>query len=339
MLRQLAAINDENPTGELTHILQTVRDANSDAPQSCFGNLENLLIDFDWRFDKPTAEQVHSLLKPFDSVLCLGTPTVFALLLSSKRQDFLVDQNPLYSEIFGSDARIAYASIETWNGAALGRRFDAVLLDPPWYLDSYFAWIGTALRLLKPGGTLFFPLFPRLLRESAQWEISVLNAFLVSLGAVSVASFRLRYETPSFEREYFARLELPALDGWRTAQLLATRIPEPDRTAAAHTVHLHRDQWCRYRFGTAVVAVKDSCERSDAPPSSDGRVFFLDSVSKRDIRRSQITAISSRNVATHLHLGRALKIQLRIMQEQQASWLGTSDPLIEAISNAGYCYA
>lgn len=317
VLHQLLRLHAENRTAELTRILQTVRTADAHPPDPCFCELENLLIDYDWRFDKSTADRLYRLLRDFESVLCLGTPTVFALLAPLRRRDFLVDRNRLYSEIFGrAEDRVAYESVEDWNATAPSRTFGAVLLDPPWYLSSYFVWISVALRLLEPGGTLFLPLFPRLLRESAQWEISVLTKFLASLGTISVLPCRLKYETPSFEREYFARLDLPSLDGWRSAQLLAVRISQPARPVDPRSVRPSHEQWFRYRFGTAVVAVKRSDEQTAVSLDVHDKVFFLDSVSKQDNRRQRVTAISSRNMATCSQLGTALQIQLRTMQKR-----------------------
>lgn len=339
VLHQLLNLHAESRTAKLTQILQTVTTADRHPPDLCFGELENLLIDYDWRFDKATAGRLYRLLRDFESVLCLGTPTVFALLCPLRRRDFLVDRNPLYSEIFGqAEDRVAYESVEDWNAMAPNRTFDAVLLDPPWYLTSYFVWITVALRLLEPGGTLFLPVFPRLLRETAQWEISVLTKFLASLGTVSFLPCRLQYETPSFEKEYFARLKLPALYGWRSAQLLAVRISGSARSVVAGSIRASRDQWSRSRFGAAVVAVKRSGELEPTSVNRDNKVFFLDSVSRQDNRRQRITAISSRNMATCSHLSAVLEIQIRTMQKLGGA-LALSDPLVEAATKLGFSHA
>jgi hypothetical protein len=155
VLYELSALSSLNRTTKLMRILQTATDG-TPSTDFCFGNLENLLIDYDWRFDKATAERLYQLLREFECVLCIGTPTVFALLRSLRRQDCLIDQNPLYSEILGqSDDKIVLEAIESLRSTRLNRTFSAILLDPPWYLNSYKLWISAGLNLLEPGEQYF----------------------------------------------------------------------------------------------------------------------------------------------------------------------------------------
>jgi hypothetical protein len=252
---QLLLLGSQHRGTNLTRILQTAADANS-PPAFCFKELENLLIDYDWRFEKSTAERLYRLLWDFQSVLCLGTPTVFALRRSLKRQDFLVDQNPYYSDILDqSNDTLLSGPIDDLSGASLNRTFSAVLLDPPWYLNSYKAWINAALSFLKPRGTMFLPIFPRLLRETAQREIPVLLELLASLGSVTMLPFQLRYETPTFEAECLSRAGLTPLHGWRSAQLAAVCVLQPNTSRKTDRQVISDDEWARYRFGATVVEV------------------------------------------------------------------------------------
>ncbi len=332
--RQLVLLGSQQYNTNATRILQTVADTNS-PPDFCFGELENLLIDYDWRFDKSTAERLYRLLWDFESVLCMGTPTVFALRRPLRRQDFLVDQNPYYSNILDqSDDRIISEPIDNLNATTLNRTFSAVLLDPPWYLNSYEAWIDTGLSLLKPGGTMFLPIFSRLLRETAQWEIRVLLDSLASLGKVSMVPFRLKYETPTFETECLRRFALPPLHGWRSARLAAIRVIQPNKSRKMKRQAISHPKWARYRFGAAVVAIKSLARRESALSESNARLFFLDSVSERDSRRHAITAISSRNMATNSSLTSELRAELGIIHDRGRS-KGWDNPLVEAASRLG----
>jgi hypothetical protein len=249
----------------------------------------------------------------------------------NQQSDMLLDQNPLYSGIFGiSNEQFVCEQIERWEFTSYKRTFKCVLLDPPWYLKTYIAWINAALSFIVPGGSLLLPIFPRLIRESAESEIQSLVNFLQSLGSVSFLPFRARYETPSFEAACFRAVELPALHGWRSASIAAVRVDDgaglsrPTLGASSHS------DWTRYRFGSAVVAA-ETLPALPAQKSKASKSFFLDSVSDRDGRRHDITAISSRNIATRMRPNSPIKDQLRILEEHGNSTLYL-DPLIEALS-------
>ena len=62
-----------------------------------FADPENLIVDFDWRFQKDTAERLFGMLARFGRVACIGAPTVFSLLSKVRRTDILIDQNPTIS--------------------------------------------------------------------------------------------------------------------------------------------------------------------------------------------------------------------------------------------------
>jgi hypothetical protein len=54
---------------------------------------EPLLIDYDWRFDGPSARYLIRKLRSFRRILCVGTPTVFLELVSLRKNAVLVDIN------------------------------------------------------------------------------------------------------------------------------------------------------------------------------------------------------------------------------------------------------
>jgi hypothetical protein len=110
-----------------------------------FAGLENLIVDFDWRFQKDTAERLFGMLSRFRSVVCVGTPTVFSLLSKVRRADVLIDQNPYYKRtLFTDGGRVFCSAIEDFNFFGLEKQFEAALLDPPWNLVDYRSWLRDA---------------------------------------------------------------------------------------------------------------------------------------------------------------------------------------------------
>jgi hypothetical protein len=336
VLGQLQTLYSESPNTKLAQLLATATEDEAQ-PNLCFSQLENLLIDYDWRFNKPTAERLRRLLQDFESVACVGSPTVFALLRSRTRRDILVDQNSYYQDILdGKDGSIISQPIERWDSGALSRSFPAIMLDPPWYLDSYQTWITASIPLLQSGGTMFLPVFPRLVRPTAQREFAILMDRLASLGSITILPIRAHYETPTFERECLRQLDLPPLHGWRSAKLVAVRVFHPDKPKNWTAKSTPHHEWIRYRFGAQVVAIKRRPEAARSETTT-GDVFFLDSVSERDSRRQQLTAISSRNMASNSQFTSNLERQLQLIERSKSRIPG--DLLVEAANMAGKSHA
>lgn len=314
-------------------IRRLVEGANFQVPERerSFAGPENLIVDFDWRFQRETAERLFGMLSRFGSVACVGAPTVFSLLSMVRSSDILIDQNPYYQRAFGrATARVFCTAVEDFDSPDLRGQFDAALLDPPWSLADYESWLGVALPLIKKGGSLFIPVFPSLLRERADLDASSLMQRLAEVGPASLLPFRVRYETPTFEEEVLRQRGLAPLHGWRSAPLVEVCVDRPSEPAERRS--LNKEKWSRFEFGNALVAVKSSHSAYGRP--SDARFFFLDTVSSRDESRSLITAVSSRNIATDFQDTLLLSKTLRALAGRTEA-IENVDPLIAAARNLG----
>ena len=299
--------------------------------------LENLLIDYDWRFEKTSAELLCERLRPFPNILCLGTPTIFALLSSERTSDLLIDRNPFYAGLISAgEDQIVCNSVNSEEVQLLDRIFDAVVLDPPWYVEDYKDWLTVALSLVKIDGYIFMPMIPKLLREDAESERRLIYRLLNHIGQTSILPFAMRYETPSFEIRCLHSANLPPLHGWRTVDVAAVRVEnkDPSKYNWKATTYISSDHWSRYRFGHATVAVRSVADKVDY--NSTAPVYFLDSVSRRDTRRQKITAISSKNMATEMGPVSVLNAGLQIMNKQQCY---SNDPLVSALRQIEACHA
>jgi hypothetical protein len=262
------------------------------------------------------------------------TLQIFSLLSEVRRSDVLIDQNPYYERAFStSGERVFCSAIEDFDSLDLERQFEAALLDPPWSLVDYKSWLCATLPMIVTGGSLFMPIFPNLLREEVESDLWSLKRALANVGQVSTLPFKVRYETPTFEEEVLRRKGLPSLHGWRSAQMIEVRV---NRSAARPVRRkVVKEGWDRIEFGPTIVAVKSN--HSMSGQSAEGRFFFLNSVSSRDEARRQITAVSSRNVATDFRNTSLLSKTLRSISGGHRV-VGHIDPLILASRNLGAFY-
>jgi hypothetical protein len=329
-LKQLETHHD---SAKIRRLIDSANYQVSEGPR-WFADPENLIVDFDWRFQKDTAERLFGMLARFGRVACIGAPTVFSLLSKVRRTDILIDQNPYYEHAFGREAgRVFCSAIEDFNPFDVGGQFEAALLDPPWSLADYESWLEATLPLIVKGGSLFIPVFPSLLRERAELDVSSLMQRLAKIGQVLFLPFRVRYETPTFEEEVLREKDLPPLHGWRSARMVEVRVDQSFRPTAKR--RLAKEKWDRFEFGSTLVAVKSG--HSAYIQSSEGRFFFLDSVSSRDESRPLITAVSSRNIATDFQ-DTSLLSEILLSIATRTKMTDDVDPLIVAARDLGASY-
>jgi len=276
--------------------------------------------DYEWRFTGESANSIASLaLEEGSSILCLGSPTVFQALLARGADVYLVDRNPYLSELFSYHSqRIISLDVREIEQAssALGRTFDVVVMDPPWYTSHTLYWLSCAALLAKASGSILFPLFPEFVRPSAGVEREEIFAMLEALGTPTSGP-ALLYETPIFEMETLARAGLQIAGDWRTTDLISVKL-SPDRPKIAVQAP-DEPKWVHFRFGVQIVSLRmDESENGDsitfAPPYPDGS-YLLRSVSARDPIRSRIHLWTSRNrVATLRGISRIRQF-LTMLQE------------------------
>jgi hypothetical protein len=99
----------------------------------------------------------------YRDVLCIGTPTVYGAIRAKGGNAFLVDRNPLLTRTLSAETfLITEISAEEELMPYFNRKFDAAVLDPPWYGEAYHLWVRRTLPLLRSGAAIFLVLFRRL---------------------------------------------------------------------------------------------------------------------------------------------------------------------------------
>jgi hypothetical protein len=324
ILRELNELNKMSPDRQIEHLLSSVGKTNHEESPS-FPQMENLLIDYDWRFQKSSAERLFEIARKFRNVLCVGTPTIFALLAAERKSDLLIEQNGLYKSFIPANAdQTIFEPIEDSIGCT-SQKFQAVILDPPWYLESYHLWLNAALSFVEEKGFVFLPLLPPLLREGAEQELTTLLGWLSTFGQTSILPFVVRYETPSFEISCLRAIGLPALNGWRTARIAAVRIENIQPLKHGFEKRKSNEKWSRYIFKNGMTAAVKYRNRTQGNDSH----FFVDSVSRRDERRNLIDAVSSRNLAASIKETDKLEKSLEALSKSSELF---DDPLLAALS-------
>lgn len=253
-------------------------------------------LDSEWYFTEASA---RALAERFGSghLLGLGVPTVVAAAKTAT----LVDRDPArIRQRFGA----AIASIVSLDlGAAstiadLGR-FDAALVDPPWYAPHPLRWLALAAGAVHRGATVAMVLPPVLQRPAARDERRRVIAFARRFGEVTLQADAVRYETPRFERIALHAAGLTVSNDWRTADLLSVRLADgssvatPPAVAPAPTPA--HDDWT---IGSQRVLLSRHAAahgRAALHEVAGTRDFVWNAISRRDPRVADIDLWTSRS--------------------------------------------
>lgn len=165
------------------------------------------LLDYDWRFEASSArfllDRALALSEGGDLVYLVGTPTLAAIAASETppRSVVLVDWN--HATVNGLRGK---GEIDVHHGNVAGQApglapSRVVVLDPPWYLDYFRAFLTAAARWCEPGGHVLLTVPPVGTRAEMDAEHRSLLEFcrLVGFDVVSRQPLALHYTTPPFE--------------------------------------------------------------------------------------------------------------------------------------------
>ncbi len=257
-------------------------------------------VDYDWRFDEQTARLLADVIAQgaYREVLCVGAPTAYGAIRARGGAAFLIDHNPLLARILSTGSfLIREVSVEEELAPHIDRRFDAAVVDPPWYPEAYDLWLSRTVPLLRAGADLFLVVFRRFTRPNAEQERTQLLRRLERIGRVSLEPFEAVYSTPPFEQEVLRRLQLPRLPSWRAADVFRVTVFSDPDLSVFDPIAWSVAKWNRFDLGDQVVAVQDV--RGDNGPIQVRNELPTEvtSVSQRDPSRAQYTVWTSRSRA------------------------------------------
>jgi hypothetical protein len=267
-------------------------------------------LDYEWRFTPDAARALlnrASELTPTNGDLLLfGTPGLAVEALSlpvGRRLAFLAEKNSVTDRVLalnratGSPLSVAFCS-----GGLPSESADAVLLDPPWYLDFVRPMLAAAAQACRLGGVVLISLPPDGARANAEADRRVTIGLAQRFGLTMMerAPLAIGYETPFFERNALAAVGIFPPQQWRRGDLImfrktATPTRPPPLSSAG------RRAWTEITIGRMRLLIRRTGEVSsgEAGLSSliDGDV--LPTVSRRDPRRRHANIWTSGNRIFH----------------------------------------
>lgn len=304
-LDRLAAAGAINPA-----LPATLRHEAKNGPVSGAKSRRSLLplphpVDFEWRF---TTDASRSLLNhaadltPADGdILLFGTPGLAAEALTlpiSRRLALLGEPNTVTDFLFalnqaiGSPLDIAFCSSGLPRESA-----DAVLLDPPWYLDFVRPMLAGAAHACRPGGFVLISLPPDGARPTAETDRQAAIGFGKRLGLAIVERqpLSIAYETPFFERNALRAAGMATPLQWRRGDLVVFRKVRAPSLPAPSSQRSHL--WTEVVIGRMRLFIRKggNAEGGNAKLVPIVAGDILPSVSRRDPRRSAANVWTSGN--------------------------------------------
>lgn len=258
------------------------------------------ILDSEWYFSAASvSDMIAVLASPGADFLCLGVPTLAVELCDTPTNVVLVDRSAFVNARFPRvDWRGRLIRQDIHAGVEIPSTWDRVILDPPWYPEEFEGWLTEAMRLVRPGGLVAFPLFGNLLRPTASRERARLLEIADRFGKIEVIQRFIRYDTPLFERRVMALSGLPQVGNWRQADLVvlhrSTKRTEVRRRRLARS----SPEWTTFEIAGQVVKLRSEAkvvEGQSGLRPIPGVGCDLMTVSRRDWERLDIDLWTSRN--------------------------------------------
>jgi hypothetical protein len=263
-------------------------------------------IDYEWRFTPDAARSLLNraagLTHTGGDLLLFGTPglAVEALTLPiGRRIAFLAENNSVTDRVFALNRATGEPLSIAFCGAGLPRESaDAVLLDPPWYLDFVRPMLAAAAHACRLGGVVLISLPPDGARPSAEADRQAAIAFARRLGLAIIehSPLTIGYETPFFERNALAATGIYPPPRWRCGDLVVFRKARAS-TRPPPASSCGRGDWTEVGIGRMRLFIRGA---GDACPDEASLISLVDgdvlpTVSRRDVRRRVANVWTSGN--------------------------------------------
>lgn len=253
--------------------------------------------NYDWRFDNSTTKKIISLIqkRKYTRIALFGTPSLFIPLSKITKGIVLYDINEPLKAHFNNDRRVILGDINEFNFKDI-KLFDCVIMDPPWYLNYYKAWLQKGNSILKLNGEIIITLFQNLLRPKAKNELSIIKTLSQKIGPIEIIEDYVTYITPLFEKELFNFKNIPCYGNWRIADLLV--IKKKNNNVLPRIRNFKSDNWIRFEIGTQTIAIdssKNNGKKIKVIFPYKNEDSLIKSVSERDLVRKNLNFITSRN--------------------------------------------
>ena len=190
-------------------------------------------LDFEWRFTPDSSrdllEAAYALTERDGRILLFGTPGIAVEALSlpiNRPLSFLGEDNTVTRRLIALDHATGSPLSVAFCDAGLPRASaDAVLLDPPWYMDFIRPMLTAASNACRRDGVVLVSLAPSGTRPSAVLDREKVVRFAARLGLdlIEDRTLTIGYDTPFFEMNALASAAIFAPSRWRRGDLVIFR--------------------------------------------------------------------------------------------------------------------
>lgn len=263
-------------------------------------------LDFEWRFtadaSRALLDQAADMTRADGDVLLFGTPGLAAEALAlpiGRRIALLAEPNTVTDRLCALNrATGSPLAIASCTGGLPRESADAVLLDPPWYLDFVRPMLAAAAHACRAGGVVLISLPPDGARPTAEADRQAAIGLGRRLGLALVEHkpLSISYETPFFERNALRAAGITTPPRWRRGDLVLFRKVGAPSLPAPNSQRSRR-LWTEVAVGRMRLFIRTAGHSrggdADLSPIVAGDV--LPSVSRRDPRRPLANVWTSGN--------------------------------------------
>ena len=301
-------------------------------------------FDFDWRFTRGTSSELLTKLlaiaNPAERFLLLGVPSIYVLAESRGLTDRIIplDQNnPLRPSDNKHALGGAVYSYDLIHEVPRLPPVDAVLADPPWYVDEAVGFLRSASQSCVRGATVLLSFAPDGMRPEIRDERRqiIARAEALGLSCVGIENLALSYATPFFERNALRASGFQQVaPAWRRGDLLTFR-----KTGSSFlmngSLNAVGSVWDEVSIDGVRYRVR--CLKGDgfADPRLKKLVEgdILPTVSRRDGRRNQALVWTSGNRVFRCDGARVFTAILRAVQASEHPIAAVQDLIPQPIND------
>ena len=245
-------------------------------------------LDYDWRFNERSIKSIIVEAEKYNKICGLGVPSVIKKFDEISRNAILIDRQPLHS----CKNKI---TIDINIEKPIDDLFECVLLDPPWYLNTFLRWISWASIITQKGGIILCSLWPENTRPIAKKERSILFNWLSTWSEFTIKKNYFEYKMPLFEK--MARVSSQGTGNGSPLFGDLISIKKKGIISLQPMIN-NKEEWVRFSFDNYQIAVRNNGHSAKIPhilkhPDANGWIW--PSVSTRAIGRNKIDIWSSRN--------------------------------------------
>lgn len=270
-------------------------------------SLENNPALSSWYFSWETCSRISMMdLWKEKRILFMGTPRLFEFFQVHNKAGklTLVDLDSTViaklKEKYGHKEGVSVVLADTQQWTPKGQYYDAVFLDPPWYIDAYLSWLPKALGACKSSGIVAFSLFPYLIRPTASKERETIYNYCRSIAdSVFTISEWLEYDVPTFEKKQLELCNVELKSNWKVSDFVLVSGIKNEKIPSREINYPASPQWKEVnlfgaRWFVNLPNKKDLETKNTALLQVLGDSLYLSSPSHRNEQFKKANLLSSR---------------------------------------------